>query len=241
VESTVQPSATILIACRNEEDNIGLCLESVAAALPEAEILVIDGGHDRTGEQVVRLAGKNPRIRYIPHAPDRGKGHAIRDGIALARSPVMAQFDADLQFEAADLPALLAPVQTGECDLCIGSRFLPGSIWEDSRPSLCRDFGNRALSGWVSLLTGRRATDVTTGMKAWSRAAIDRIDFRDETYSYEAEIVVRAARLGLRIREIPVRYASRTQGVSMHRNRFALAKAGGIIALKSLRARLRKP
>lgn len=241
MESTFQPSASVLIACRNEEDNIGPCLESVAAALPEAEILVIDGGHDRTGEQVVRLAGADSRIRYIPHAPDRGKGHAIHDGIALARAPVMAQFDADLQFEAADLRALLAPVQAGACDLCIGSRFLPGSIWENSRPSFCRDFGNRVLSGWVSLLTGRRATDVTTGMKAWSRAAIDRIDFRDEAYSYEAEIIVRAARLGLRIQEIPVRYASRLQGVSMHRNQFALAKAGGVIALKSLQAHLRRP
>ncbi|NCA83231.1 MAG: glycosyltransferase family 2 protein [Opitutae bacterium] len=240
MESAFQPAATILIACRDEEDNIVPCLESVVSAMPEAEVLVMDGGNDRTRERATVLAQKHPNIRIIPHLPDRGKGHAIRDGIALARAQAMAQFDADRQFDAADLPALLAPVQAGLCDLCVGSRFLPGSSWTTSRPSLCRDFGNRLLAGWVSLLTGRRATDVTSGMKAWSRTAIAQIDFRDEGYCYEAEIVVRAARLGLRIREIPVRYSSRVAGVSMHRNRFALAKAGGILALKCLHARGRR-
>lgn len=240
MESAFPPTATILIACRNEEDNIAACLESVLAAVPAAEILVIDGGHDQTGERAARLAEKHPRIRVVCHAPDRGKGHAIRDGIALAHAPVMAQFDADRQFDAADLPALLAPIQNGLCDLCIGSRFLAGSVWTTAQASFFRDFGNRLLSRWVSLLTGRRTTDVTTGMKAWSRTAIAQIDFRDERYSYEAEIVVRAVRLGLRVQEIPVRYSDRVAGASMHRNRFALAKAGAVIALKSLCARLRR-
>lgn len=235
-----QPATSILIACRNEEDNIQACLESVLAAVPEAEILVIDGGRDRTGERAETLAGRHPRIRVIRHADDRGKGHAIQTGIAQARAAIMAQFDADLQFQAADLPAVLAPVQAGACDLCVGSRFLPAAVWTTSRPAFCRDLGNRLLARWVSLLTGQRVTDVTSGLKAWSRAAIDRIDFRDQAYSYEVEMIVRAARLGLRIREIPVHYASRTAGVSMHRNLLALARAGGVIAWKSLRARFRR-
>lgn len=240
VESAPQPAVSILIACRNEEDNILPCLESVAAALPDAEILVIDGGRDRTSDRAETLARRHPRIRVLRHAGDRGKGHAIQTGIAQARAAIMAQFDADLQFQAADLPALLAPVQAGASDLCVGSRFLPGADWTVAKPTWCRDLGNRLLARWVSLLTGQRVTDVTSGMKAWSRAAIARIDFRDTAYSYEVEMVVRAARLGLRIREIPVHYASRTAGVSMHRNLPALAKAGGVIAWKSLRARWRQ-
>ncbi len=238
--SVVHPRVSILIPCHNEEDNIVPCLEAVLAAVPEAEILVIAGGDDQTAERARQLGGHHPQVRVIDHAPDRGKGHAIRDGIALARAPVMAQFDADLQFEAGDLPALLAPILAGQCDLCIGSRFLPGSAWDATGHSRLRDTGNRLLSGWVSLLTGRRATDVTTGMKAWSLAAIEQIAFRDERYSYEAEIVVRAACLGLKVLEIPVRYSGRVTGASMHRHAPALAKAGMIIALKCLIARLRR-
>ncbi len=236
-----QPAISILIACRNEEDNILPCLESVLAALPDAEILVIDGGRDRTGDRAETLAQRHPQIRVIRHAHDQGKGHAIQTGVAQARGDVMAQFDADLQFRAADVPTLLAPVQAGLCDVCVGSRFLPDAAWTTARPSVCRDFGNRLLARWVTLLTGRRFSDVTSGMKAWSRAAILRIDFRDKAYSYEVEMLVRAARLGLRIREIPVHYASRTAGVSMHHNLLALAKAGGVIAWKSLQARFRRP
>ena len=239
VETARKPPASILIACRNEEDNIASCLDSVLRAMPDAEILVVAGGTDRTAGRAETWAQKNPRIRVVRHAPDRGKGHAIRDGQALARADAIAQFDADRQFAAADLPALLAPIQAGRCDLCIGSRFLNSSE-SSARPAFCRDFGNRLLAVWVSLLTGRKTTDVTTGMKAWSRSAIAKIDFRDDAFSYEAEIVVRAARLGLRVQEIPVRYAERSSGISMHRNRLQLAKAGLTIAIKCLLARMRR-
>lgn len=239
METARQPPASILIACRNEEDNIGPCLDAVLRAMPDAEILVVAGGTDRTAERAETWAQEHPRIHVVRHAPDRGKGHAIRDGLALARADAIAQFDADRQFDAADLPALLAPIQAGRCDLCIGSRFL-GSSESSARPSFCRDFGNRLLAVWVSLLTGRKTTDVTTGMKAWSRSAIAKIDFRDDAYSYEAEIVVRAAKLGLRIQEIPVRHAERESGISMHRNELQLAKAGLTIAAKCWLACLRR-
>ena len=63
-------------------------------------------------------------MRPVRHAGDRGKGHAIRTGVGLASHDVMAQFNADLQFSAEDLPTLLQPVADGACDLCTGSRFL---------------------------------------------------------------------------------------------------------------------
>lgn len=239
MEPAFQPVASILVACLNEEDNIGPCLDALLRAVPSAEILVIAGGGDRTAERAEALAQTHPQIRVIRNAGDRGKGHAIQRGIAEARAAAMAQFDADMQFDAADLPAILGPVQAGACDLCVGSRFLPGAVRTESRPAACRDFGNRLLAGWASLLAGQHLTDVTSGLKAWSRSAIAQIAFRDLAYSYEVEMVVRAARLGLRVREIPVRYASRTAGVSMHRNTVALAKAGGMIALKALQARFR--
>lgn len=230
---------SIIVAARNEEASIEACLSALVAALPDAEIVVVNGGTDRTFAIACRLAEQWPQIKPVKNEPDLGKGHAIQKGIAVASGRIMAQFDADLQFFAGDLTRLLAPIQAGKSDLTLGSRFVPNSDRSAYQPVFLRDVGNRLLSLYISLLIGRRVTDVTAGIKAWTRAAIGQIDFRDLRYSYEAEIVVRAARLGLRFEEVAVRYAGRTAGESMHRNSLALARAGVVIALKALRARMR--
>lgn len=230
---------SIIVACRNEEENIERCLASLVAALPGAEIVVVVAGDDGTFSIANRLAGAWPQIKPVKNEPDFGKGHAVQRGVAIASGKFMAQFDADLQFLAEDLPALLEPVRAGQADVTLGSRFLSSSDRNAYQPIFFRDIGNSLMSLYISTLIGRRVTDVTAGVKAWTREAIQRIDFRDQQYSYEAEIVVRAARLGLLFREIPVRYADRAAGVSMHRNTLALAKAGLVIAWKSFRARLR--
>ena len=230
---------SILISCRNEEANVERCIREVARVLPEAEILIIDGGSDRTFEIAESLRVEFPGVRPIKNTGDRGKGHAIKTGIEQASARIMAQFDCDLQFFADDLPALLAPIQRGECDLTFGSRFLRGSNRSAYQPAFFRDAGNRLLSLYLSLLIGRRVTDVTAGIKAWTRDAMLKIDFHDDRYSYEAEMVVRAACLGLRIADVPVRYASRAAGDSMHQNSWAVIKAGVVIMAKSLAARLR--
>lgn len=231
---------SIIVACRNEEASIGACLTKLTEALPEAEILVVDGGTDGTFDIASSMALKHPLIIPIRNENDRGKGHAIKTGIARASHDVMAQFDADMQFLASDVPRILAPVVAGSCDLCLGSRFLSNSDRGAYQRMPARDLGNRIVSLFVSSLIGHRVTDVTAGVKAWTRSAITAIDFHDDAYSYEAEMVVRAGRLGLRIMEMPVSYASRLAGESMHKNTLALARAGLTILAKSLAARLRR-
>ena len=234
-----KPETSILISCRNEEANVENCIREVARVLPRAEILIIDGGTDRTFEIAESLRGEFPTVRPIRNIGDRGKGHAIKTGLATATAPVMAQFDCDLQFFADDLPAVLAPVLRHECDLALGSRFLKDSDRSAYQPMFFRDAGNRLLSAVISLLSGQRITDATAGIKAWTRDAMEQIDFRDDRYSYEAERIVRAACLGLRIRDVPVRYASRTAGASMHTNSWKVIQAGFVIMAKALAARWR--
>lgn len=230
-------ATTILIACRNEEDNIERCVREVLRVLPAAEILVIDGGADRTLEIAASMARQYPNVKPIRNVGDRGKGHAIKTGISLATGDVMAQFDCDMQFYADDLPALLAPLYDGGCDLVVGSRFMASSDRTSYRSIFLRDLGNRLMAWYIRLLTGWAVTDVTTGMKAWTAEAIRAVEFKDDRYSYEAEIIVRAARKKLRWREVPVRYASREAGASMHRGGWAVVKAGLVIMAKSLAAR----
>ena len=120
--------------------------------------------------------------RPIRNVDDRGKGHAIKTGVAAAAADVMVQFDCDLQFFADDLPAVLAPVLRQECELALGSRFLKDSDRSAYQPVFFRDAGNRLLSAVISLLSGRRVTDATAGIKAWTRDAMERIDFRDDRF-----------------------------------------------------------
>jgi len=233
------PKVTIIISCFNEEANIEKCIRSVASAMPESEILVVHGGTDRTSEIATRLKTEISAVRVVRNENDRGKGHAIRKGIECATHDVMAQFDADNQFFATDLPALVDPILEGRADVTLGSRFLPSADRSAYKPSFFRDYGNRTLSAYVGLLCGKKVTDVTAGVKAWTLKAIQAIDLTDDKYSYEAEIVVRAFRLGLRVKDIPVRYSSRSAGESMHTSSMKVIIAGLTIMKNCLSYRFR--
>lgn len=237
--SETYEDTSIIIACFNEEQTIEGCVRTVARHVPGAEILVAVGGTDRTLEIAGGLATEIPTVVAFRNENDRGKGHAIKESVARAKGRFMAQFDADLQFFAEDLPALLAPVREGRADVVAGSRFLDGREHAAYKPIFFRDAGNKLLGAFVSALAGQRLTDVTAGVKSWTREAIQTINFRDDRYSYEAEILVRAARHKLRICEVPVAYASRGHGISMHSNNLHLAKAGFVIMCKSFAARFR--
>jgi glycosyltransferase involved in cell wall biosynthesis len=226
------PTVSIIVSCWNEEKCIENVIRSVAAAMPEAEIVIVHGGNDRTLEIARSMTAEFPQVVPVRNENDRGKGHGIKTGIQRASGNYMAQFDADLQFFATDLPALIKPLIAGEADVVLGSRFLPSSDRAAYKPSFFRDMGNRVLATYISLLIGHKVTDVTAGTKSWTRNAIEKIDFRDDVYSYEAEIVVRAGLLGQRIVEIPVSYASRSAGESMHQSNLAVIRAGFVIIAK---------
>jgi glycosyltransferase involved in cell wall biosynthesis len=229
---TTSPDVSIIVSCWNEEKSVEKVIRAVAAAMPEAEIVIVHGGNDRTLEIAKCLTAEFPQVVPVRNDNDRGKGHGIKTGVSRASANIMAQFDADLQFFATDLPALVAPLLRDRADVVLGSRFLPSSDRAAYKPSFFRDMGNSLLAGYVSALIGQKVTDVTAGTKSWTRNAIETIDFRDDRYSYEAEIVVRAGLLRQRIVEIPVSYASRSEGQSMHRNNLAVIKAGLVIVGK---------
>ena len=237
---------SIIISTFNEEDTIRECLERIRRAAPEAEIILVHGGRDKTAEIARSWAGEEKaagEVRVIDNYGDSGKGHAIKVGISLARYPIMAQFDADMQFAPEDLDRMIRPIAEGKADLVIGSRFMEGVDKSGYRSSFFRDMGNSFLNGFISLLAGEKITDVTTGMKAWTRAAIWDISFKDNRFIYEMEIVMRAARKRYRILQVPVNYASRQGGVSGHgsgwKEFYSIARTGLMIAFRALLIRLK--
>jgi len=211
---------SIIIACFNEAESIEACLRGLLEAAPGAEIVVIHGGTDRTLEIARRLAQEHPEIHAHKNYGDTGKGHAIKFGITVTDRPFLLQFDADMQFDPSEVPKVLAPLLQGEADIAIGSRFLPGSVTREYRFSFFRVVGNRIVNRWLSLLAGKPVSDVTTGYKAWTREAIETVNFKDNRFVYEMEIVMRGALKGLRLAQVPITYRNREKGFSGHGSGF---------------------
>lgn len=201
---------TILLPARNEETGI----EATFAALPierltelgyPLEILVADGhSHDRTrdvaesyGARVLQQLGK-------------GKGRAVRGALDRARGDHIVMLDADATYPAQAIPAFVALLEEGY-DVVMGSRFA-GQI-EDGAMKPVNRVGNHGLSALASLLYGRRTTDVCTGMWAFRKDAVQNLALTSTHFEVEAELFARSARAGLRIAEVPIRYAPR-EGVT---------------------------
>jgi glycosyltransferase involved in cell wall biosynthesis len=240
--SRLKTPFSIIIACLNEEDTIVECLERLTQSAPVAEILVLHGGKDRTYELARTFAQSHPNVVAIRNENDRGKGSAVKAGIERASFDVMCQFDADLQFDPEDMARVMAPILEGGAEVVIGSRFMKGADASSYRFSFLRVMGNRVVNAWVSLLCGQSITDVTTGYKAWTRAAMQKIRFQDDGFVYEVEIPVRACMEGLRVAQVPVKYHDRQGGVSGHGNGWrevsSIIRTGCRILVSALAVRL---
>lgn len=213
--SSPVPRISIILATFNEEATIERCVRRILAVYPtDCEILVVDGGSDRTGEVVAGLAAEFPAVRYIRNINDRGKGHATKVGIASARSDIMVEIDSDLQFYPEEIPRLVEPIESGRADVVLGSRFMAGSRRLPGSTTWLRTFGNKTTSLYASILYCQRMTDVLAGMMAWSRRVINTFEVQSDNYSYEVEIPVKAIRHNLRVIDVPVTTDARQGGVS---------------------------
>ena len=210
-------------------------MERILAACPGAEILVVDGGSDATGRLVGELARARPAIRYVRNHGDRGKGHAVAVGIAASSGTVLAQIDADLQFLPEELPRLLAPILSERADLALGSRFLRGSSRAPGSVPGARAGGNRAISSLASIACGHRFSDLLAGMKAWRREVTAAFRWESDGFSYEAELPIKAVRLGFRVVDVPVTTEERRAG----RSSVPVLRTGLVLARDILRFRLR--
>jgi len=139
-----------------------------------AEILVVDGGTDRTGRIVQELAEGFPSIRYIANPDDRGKGHAMHVGLAAAAGTYIAQIDADLQFLPRNFHASWSRCRNDVADLVLGSRFATGARRLPGSTPAVRTFGNWVVSRvCVDAVRGphdRRARRMKPGNETGNRA-----------------------------------------------------------------------
>ncbi len=208
----------VVVPTYNEADNIATLCRRVRAALPDAEILVVDDGSPDGTAQIARQAGERlGNVTVLEQSTKGGLGAAYRAGFRAALgsgAEICVQLDADLSHDPATLPALVANIEHG-ADLAIGSRYVPGGMtenWPWRRRALSR-WGNRYAAG----VLGLAVNDATAGFRAYSANALERMDFESvqaDGYGFQVEMTHRLVRSGGRIVEFPITFRERTAGES---------------------------
>jgi len=208
------PAVSVVIPAYNEALRLSRSLVTVLEYLGDhgtSELIVVDDGStDRTAvvaEDVLRHGG-GVSTRLIRYSPNRGKGYAARAGLLAARAPIALFTDADLSTPITEVPKLVDPIARGECDFAFGSRALDRSLIGVHQP-WTREAGGRVFNLVVRLATGLPFWDTQCGFKAFrmnvcrplvAAATVDR-------FGFDVELLYIAHRAGLRLREIPVRWA----------------------------------
>jgi glycosyltransferase involved in cell wall biosynthesis len=168
---------------------------------------VDDGSTDGTRELLAGLGATDGSVRVILQDVNRGKGAALRRGFAEARGAIVLVQDADLEYDPADYPALLEPIERGVADVVFGSRFLGGPhrvllFWHS--------VGNWVLTTLSNMLTNLNLTDVWTCYKVFRAEVLTSLTLREDRFGFEPEVTAKVARGHWRIYEVPIAYHGRT-------------------------------
>ncbi|MHB1298008.1 MAG: glycosyltransferase family 2 protein [Gemmatimonadaceae bacterium] len=199
---------SVLIPVFNERETIERLLEEVHTVQVRKQVICVDDcSTDGTREVLARLLAAGRIDKLELHEVNRGKGAAIRTALAASTGNVVIVQDADLEYDPADWPALLAPIIDGRADAVFGSRFLGGPhrvlyFWHS--------VGNRALTMFSNMLTNLNLTDMETCYKAIRGELARSLKLTSNRFGFEPEVTARLARANARIYEVPISYSGRT-------------------------------
>jgi len=204
---------SILIPVYNERYLVRELLHRVLAVevpgISELEVVVVDdGSKDGTRELLREFAAREPRIRYIEHDRNQGKGAAVRTAIAAATGDLIVFQDADLEYDPRDYARLVRPFFEDGADVVYGSRFLPS----DRRRVLYfrHTIGNRFLTFLSNCFTDLNITDMETCYKMFRGPLLKSIPIRSNDFAMEPEITAKVAKRESRVFEVPISYMGRT-------------------------------
>jgi glycosyltransferase involved in cell wall biosynthesis len=196
---------SVVIPCLNEEENIEACVRAALAALEEShiagEVVVADNASEDRSAELARAAGA--RVVYEPR---RGYGSAYLAGFAAARGRYIVMGDADLTYDFREIPRFVEKLDDG-AELVMGDRM--DNIHPGAMPWLHRYVGNPVLTGILNVFFRTGIKDAHCGMRALRRDVLPRLDLRTVGMEFASEMVIRATKENLDIRQFPIEYHPR--------------------------------
>jgi glycosyltransferase involved in cell wall biosynthesis len=203
---------SVIIPCFNERTTIHEIVRRVVdvdlGAIETEVVLVDDGSTDGSAAVIARLVQSEPRIRIITHPKNRGKGAALRSAQSVCTGDYVVIQDADLEYDPANYPSLLAPLLSGQADAVYGSRFAGGRTRRVLLYS--HEVGNRFLTALSNLATDFNLTDMSTGAKVFRGDLFRSIPICCDGFGFEPEITAKLSRLDCRLYEVPIDYHGRS-------------------------------
>ena len=196
---------SVVIPCLNEAETIEECVRSALSVLAEneiaGEVVVADNGSTDGSAELATVAGAR-----VVHQPERGYGSAYLAGFAAARGKYIVMADADLTYDFAEIPRFVKNLDEG-ADMVIGDRM--SNIQPGAMPWLHRYVGNPILTGILNLFFRTGVSDAHCGMRGIRRDVLPRLDLRSPGMEFASEMVIRASKERLDIRQFPIEYHPR--------------------------------
>jgi glycosyltransferase involved in cell wall biosynthesis len=197
---------SIVMPCLNEKETVTTCVVKAVGWLErsgyDGEVLVVDNGSTDGSPTLAANAGAR-----VVFEPVKGYGSALRRGFAEAKGDWLVMGDCDDTYEFSDLDPLMSPLAAG-ADMSIGNRFA-GGIAPGAMTWSHRYIGTPVISLLLKMFTGLRVGDSQCGLRAFTRDALDRLELKTDGMELASEMILKAARRGLKVADVPVPYAER--------------------------------
>jgi glycosyltransferase involved in cell wall biosynthesis len=209
------PELSIVVPALNEEltisDFVAWCHEGLKKANIAGEILIVDSGTDRTAELALAAGAR------VLKTPRRGLGRAYLDAIPFIRGKFVLMGDCDCTYDFRELAPFVEKFRGG-AEFVMGSRFR-GYIEPGSMPPLHRYFGTPLTTFILNVIFSSRFSDIHCGMRGITKAALERMDLRSQSWEYASEMVLKSVHMHLPTAEVPIRFLKDREGRLSHHKR----------------------